>query len=100
VDQGGGTSRARVVRAPEAIQQGPDGAHADEELGGDAAVGLAGGYELPWTPPVPFVKIRIDSVRAIQPLQLRCREQELARRDGGEKGYVASDAEHGQRDGR
>jgi hypothetical protein len=77
-----------------------DGVRADDELGDDATVGLAGGYEPLWMLPLPFVKIRIDSVRVIQPLQSRRREQEIARRDGGEKGYIASDAEHGQRDGR
>ena len=35
----------RVELAVEVVEVGLDGAHADEELGGDLAVGLAGGYE-------------------------------------------------------
>src|SRR5919107_5462361 len=36
----------RVELAVEVVEVGLDGAHADEELGGDLTVGLAGGYEL------------------------------------------------------
>src|SRR5918998_613650 len=36
----------RVEPAVEVARVGLDGAHADEDLGGDPAVGLAGGYEL------------------------------------------------------
>ena len=37
---------ARVELAVEVVDVGLDGAHADEELGGDPAVTLAGCYEL------------------------------------------------------